>query len=512
MQLTVEPPLNKWQVGVVDGGLSHDRAGLFDLINANAQRLGSGALSGQSGKGDGGNTVIATGHQAWLWHPGILAKDLAMTVAAARMGAGMFHVVVDQDAHAALQLDLPVIRNKQLSIESVSLGPDDPAIPTACRSSVAAEVITSNLLAAKRRLGDSLAGGLTGGVAEGIDGVIEAFGGTPSCVTLAEQLTVALARLRRLVGASSGDDGRGWGENQCGTLPVVFVSQLTGLSFYQAMLDRMLNDAQRCVSCYNRAAAGRPDAGILPLRVERDRVELPLWLLRWGKPRQRVFADLAGDPALFTLENGQPIEGSWSPDGGWGSKGWGEDRSGHVLAPRALLLTAVLRRYCCDLFIHGKGGLVYDRVTEVWWQDWLGEALAPMTAVSADLRLEFDVPISDEQAVRDAQWWLHHLPHNIDRLATIPTPLNPTVAEKRAVLSHMDDDRDSHRRARAFKRVHQINRNLVEANPAVITEARRRLEQAQIGVANQQIAGKRDWCFGLYDPAVLSAIIQALNT
>ena len=484
MQLTVEPPLDQWQVGAVSHGGHHDRAGLFDFINANARRLGTGVLVGGHG------AMIATGHQAWLWHPGILAKDLAMTVAAKRLGAAMFHVVVDQDTHGALQLDLPVVRGNQLSIESVALGPDDPAIPTGCCPPVAADVIINNLMAAKDRLGD----GLMEGVAVGLDAVIEAFGDPPACETLAQQLTIALARLRARVSAMASP------------LPVLFVSQLAQLPFYLALLDRMLNDARRCVASYNRAATGRPDAGILPLRVERDRVELPVWLLRWGKPRQRVFADLAGQPAMFTLEDGSPIEPSWSAGGGWG-----EGKSGHVLAPRALMLTAVLRRVCCDLFIHGKGGLVYDRVTEDWWRDWLDEELAPMAAVSADLRLDFDVPLSDEQAVRDAQWGLHHLPHNIDRAISMGKQDEQAVAQKRELLAHMDDDRDRHRRAGAFARVHQINHDLVKAHPVMLVKAQQRLEQARIGVANQQIALKRDWCFGLYNPTVLGVMAGAMK-
>jgi len=489
MQLTVEPPLDQWQVGAVGQNVRRGRTGLFDLMDVNAHRLGSGVPVGR------GRAVIATGHQAWLWHPGILAKDLAMTVAAERLGAAMFHVVVDQDAHEALQLDVPVVRGKQLSIESVSLGPDDLAIPTGCRPPVGADVITGNLLAAKQRLGE----GLTRGLAVGLDAVIDAFRDPPACQTLAQQLTVALARLRaRVSGVGGGGEAR--------PLPVLFVSELARLPFYLAMLDRMLNDARRCVVCYNRAATGRPDAGVLPLRVERDRVELPLWLLRWGQPRQRVFADLAGQPAIFTLEDGSPIEPSGSP--GWG---WGADKSGHVLAPRALLLTAVLRRYCCDLFIHGKGGLVYDRVTEDWWREWLNEELAPMAAVSADLRLDFDVPLSDGQAVRNAQWGLHHLPHNIDRAIPSAASHDRAVAEKQKLLSHMDDDRDRARRAGAFERVHQINRGLAKAHPVVLAEARQRLEQARIGVANQEVAQKRDWCFGLYDPAVLGAMGGAMK-
>ncbi|MFG0249769.1 MAG: hypothetical protein ACF8OB_12850, partial [Phycisphaeraceae bacterium JB051] len=52
-----------------------DRQVLIDLVASNADHLGTGRLNM-----DG--PIIATGHQAWFWHPGILAKDMAMAEAA----------------------------------------------------------------------------------------------------------------------------------------------------------------------------------------------------------------------------------------------------------------------------------------------------------------------------------------------------------------------------------------------------------------------------------------------
>jgi hypothetical protein len=57
-----------------------DRQVLVQLVADNADHLETGRL-----QVDG--PIIATGHQAWFWHPGILAKDIAMAHAASGGGS-----------------------------------------------------------------------------------------------------------------------------------------------------------------------------------------------------------------------------------------------------------------------------------------------------------------------------------------------------------------------------------------------------------------------------------------
>jgi hypothetical protein len=161
----------------------------------------------------------------------------------------------------------------------------------------------------------------------------------------------------------------------------------------------------------------------------------------------------------------------------------------------------------CDLFIHGKGGWLYDRITEEWWREWAGEELAPMAVVSADVRMDFEAPVADRAAVDRAVWWAHHVPHNVDRATHADGPL---AARKRDILAHMDDDRDPRRRAAAFAELHKINARLVEEHPDVIANARLDLERARTGLLNRQVAMKRDWFFGLYPPEKLEELRRSM--
>lgn len=455
MRTFVDPPLSAWQPAD-PGARAADCKALVARVDVHARRLGTGVLPDA-------RPIIATGHQAWLWHPGILAKDLAMVAACERFDAAPLHLVVDQDTHDALSLELPVERGERIDARRLRLASHRIDVPTGAQPPVDADEVRDAL----RRLDD-----------ERLASVVEAFDALPACRTLAEQMAVVLVRLMRP-----------WTD---GPLPVLFTSDLPHLPGYVALLDRMLADARHCVAAYNAAVRALPEAGLSELVELREWVELPVWAVRWEGRRERVFADFADREPMLVDRHGEPI-----------------DREKVSLLPRAMLLTAVMRSLGCDLFIHGKGGAIYDRATQRWWQTWAGDALAPMVTVSADLHLAFrNAPTSDPAIVARAVWYRHHAPHNIDRIASIDGPL---VQRKRELLAHMNDDRDRKRRRAAFERLHAINAQLAAEHPHAIAEADRQLERARLGLHNAGQARRRDWCFALYPRDRLTALRDALT-
>ncbi len=402
--------------------------------------------------------VIATGHQPWFWHPGILAKDIAMHAACDRLGASPLHVVVDHDAHDALTLALPRVDGARLSSADVRLAPQQADTPTGYQSVVDADAVVARLCA----IDDPR-----------LKTFIEAWRGLPECRTLAQQIAAVISRLR---------------EPYVGETPTVFVSEMIRQDAFRRLVDDVVSDARACVASYNAAVREHREAGVGPLTAGRELIELPLWAVRWNSARRRVYADVADRQPLLVFDDGQPV-----------------DRDIFDIAPRALILSAAMRAFGCDLFIHGAGGGVYDRATEAWWAAWRGEPLAPMAVATADLHLDFDAPVADTDELRRAVWRRHHLPHNVDRALGAIDP------RKRTLLERMDDDRDRRRRRAAFERLHAINDELAAAHPELIAEARRGVDRARIGVENQRLARRRDWCFALYPPAKLRALIDAIR-
>ena len=482
-QVRVDPPLNRWDIHPsVPPHVAQIRNQINPLLRAKNQK-----------PLDVSRPILATGHQAWHWHPGILAKYLAAADVARRVGAQIVNIVVDQDPSESLRWELPLRAGDELSVSVVELGRQNTAAPTGSHPAIDPARVVKKLTEEATAAADRLPVDL--------NPVIAAWENAPTDSSLADQVAAVLARLM---------------EPYVGDVPTVMASDLLQTATAESWIERMLHEAVPCVTAYNQAVSAYPEAQVGTLRVERDRIELPLWFMdpapekeMWPgdqipplPPRQRVFADVAGTEPILVLENGHPAP-RWQDGPGW-SIG---------LAPRALFLTALARTHFCDLFVHGTGGERYDRVTEQWWRNWIGTALAPRATVSADLYLNLDAPIADRRQLDRAVWWTHHLPHNIDRVLpdTNATPEDlAAIQRKKRLIGQMDHDRNRRRRAEAFAQIHQINHRLGEAHPDLLRQAQHQLRRTRQGVANRRIALKRDWCFALYPPEQLKRLQRVL--
>lgn len=454
------------------------------------------AATGASPQSSDAGPVIATGHQAWHWHPGIFAKYLAADALATRLGGRVVHVVVDHDVYHPLQLDVPVQRGGVLSAARLDLSDAMPAdarlrvgqVPVALLPAANVPAIVRHLAAWPATIGATPACAL--------DRLIEAWervGQLEPAPKLIDQATAwlgeAMSPWLRL-----GRDELGGVES--GRVETVYATALLREPAGLALLRALLDDTRAAVAAYNAAVAARPGAGINPLHLGTDVAELPLWLLDHGRSRRSAwFVALDGDRAAESDRLIAAVAtGTLTP------------------APRALTLTALMRSARCDFFIHGTGGGVYDRVTEAWWRRWRGQVLAPMAVATADLWLPFDasLPLAEPEHRRDALWYRHHLPHNIDRELNLDAS-DPRVARKHELLAHMDDDRDKARRAAAFAELHRINDQLAAEHADALERAEARVYATSVGVRNRRLATRRDWCFALYPHDRLDALADRVR-
>lgn len=270
--------------------------------------------------------IIMTGHQCDWWHAGVVSKYAAMTRAADTLGAHAARLWVDQDTNDPTQLRYPASDGSggitERSWEFAPETPVAPETPTGARDPIDPAPPPTDLHDAAR--------------AGSLDAIRDAMLGARREPTLARQVARAV---RTLAPAWTGDD-RG---------SDVFTLDLARTDAFGALVVRMANDPPACTRAYNDAAGAHPDAGIRPLTLRGSRIELPLWRVRPGEPRLPVYAG-----QLDAIPRGQ-------------------------LAPRALLMTGLLRLCACDLFIHGTGGAGYAPVTAQWFEEWLGEWLGART-------------------------------------------------------------------------------------------------------------------------------------
>lgn len=417
----------------------------------------------------GAAPVIATGHQAWLWHPGILAKYLAADSFASSIGGSTRHVVVDHDVYHPWSLDLPFVTavrgGPRLDVIRFDASPLRPGTPAYLYPSVNPMEVVDRLHALVKRA--------PGQPAFAVEALTEWWRAAPQVLDTPRLLDQMVSLLGRRVSGYA--DAVPWR-----TIGLVDA----------ATLDRLRRDPRGAVVMLNRSVAMYPEARMRPLHVGVDEVELPVWAIG-PRGRTPVYAALhgRGRAELFTVVRGQtqPLDPE-AIDG---------------FAPRAALLTALMRSQHADLFIHGKGGGIYDQVTEQWWQDWTGETLKRMAVASADVRLALDVPVATAEARDRAVWRAHHLPHNLDRALALT---GGAIERKRDLLAHMNDDRDRSRRRTAFAEIHRINGQLASEHVASIAAAKLDVEQTEIGVRNARQLARRDWCFALYDPKRLTTV------
>ncbi|XAM00781.1 hypothetical protein OT109_05185 [Phycisphaeraceae bacterium D3-23] len=484
-RVTAEPPLRDWRLAQAGPREErHELAAILDTLGLHDTPF------------DPARPVIATGHQAWFWHPGILAKDLAMSSACERLGAQQVHLVVDHINNAALAIDVPVRQGDALTVETLRLGSEDLALGTGQRP--------------------PLEPGAVGGAVADFEQTIEG----ETLVDLSV-LRDAASQMDQASAFSLADSitamQLAWMRPMCSDFFVLRTSQLARLACFEALVGRMLQDAERCVSAYNEAVARVPEAGVAPLLVERDRVELPLWVVD-ASGRGRVFADLADHTPMLTREDGTPIERVQHSDG----------TSNYPLAPKALTLTAFMRSALCDLFIHGTGGGVYEQVTEHWWRQWgSGTAvssvegfdgrdahpttLAPLTVVSADIYLDTDAPVASQAQLDHAVWFRHHLPHNIDRYLADSDALDAGMLDaKRHIVSGTTGDHLKPARRAARRELRAINQAFAKQHPRLIADADTAVHRARQGVANAAIVNRRDWCFAFYPPEKLAELRRTI--
>ena len=300
---------------------------------------------------DGARAVVMSGHQPMVFHGGILAKLIALDEAAKRTGAQALWIVPDQDIFDASLIRLPMGRRESLRAEHVALYHQDRA-PTG---------VPTGSLPAVEIAGEALEHEVVGELAQWLD----QFG---SMETLAEQF------------------GYGVIEYACDRLgmavpTMVFASQLMEVDSIRAVIEKMIGDSRRCVEMYNEGVALFPAAGVRALRIEGDRIELPMWGMRAGAARVAIDTENVGE---FEFEE---------------------------LVPRGLLMSALCRMQLGDVFIHGLGGDVYDQISERWFGDWFGVELMPKAKVSADLRLDLGFGIDEQVDTKTAIWKYQHSLH-----------------------------------------------------------------------------------------------------
>lgn len=427
-------------------------------------REGAGSLRAQKfreqlGLPDG--PAVMSGHQAGFWHCGILAKWFAAQAVAQRDGACAAWLVVDTDDNEPTVTPYPALRLGDGRLES---RPWQAAPGAHVRAGTPAGSRAPIDPAPAPESGRSVE--VPSLVQRGLQRMAGALRAQMGAASLAAQYAHAAADV---IGEATGAEAPA----------LVFASALAGTDLFSDLVGRMRDDPGACGRAYNEAVRAHPEAQLRELEISerRGRYELPLWRIEREAPRQPVYADELGA---------------------------GEG----TLAARALLLTGLMRMAGCDLFIHGAGGGVYDRVTERWLEAWLGESLAPAVVASATWYLPLrETPAPAPAELEQALWARHAARHD-------PAMLGEREAggRKRALAAEIAAlPPKSPARAELYRQMHELLDAVRVRHGGEIQAMDARAADLRAQLRDRDVLLDRTWSFGLFPDERLRALRRAID-
>jgi hypothetical protein len=403
--------------------------------------------------------IVMSGHQPALWHPGIAAKLMATRALARAIGATPVWLVVDTDELAPLTLRMPTAPNEQGRIGAMELrldGRSASTIPALQRITPAAvralRVPTDALDRAHPCVREPLAV-LAQSCEHGEFVTAKASTGA----TLAELSTGILRATPGLAEAFAG-------------VAIVYASELARTSAFAELAQRLRQSAE-LRSAYDDSTRQHPAARMRPLRAG----ELPLWRVEGAR---RV-------PALLN-----------------------DDLAARLL-PRAIITTLLLRGLGCEMFVHGLGGGVYDRVLEAWHtrassaggKPSVAGTLARAVVVSATLRL----PLGS--AGERPRFGAHH------KALHTPALLGDGAAQQRKddlVRAIASTPRGSVRSA-LFRRLHALLAEVRASHDATLAALHEQDAASRLLAGSAALAQDRTWSCVLHKPAALERLRGAVE-
>ena len=433
----------------------------------------------------GAGPLIGTGHQPFLFHPGIWTKHLLI----ARLGAQAtaVNMPVDCDAAEDVGVDVPVLGDG-LRVVRETLSRTDPDVPY--------EALPAPELEAWQAFLDRVDGHLQTLPRHTVHDVFTEFSARTARLH-APDLGAFLTLARRIH-----EGPRRYAE--------VPVSHLTRTAEFRLFVTHIFRDAARFAASYNQHLDAYRDrynvrtaAQPFPnLTRDGPRTELPFWIIREGR-RRAVFVEPAADrvrlwagaEALAEV----PLRGE--PAG----------LDAVEIRPKALALTAFKRLCVVDLFVHGVGGGRYDRVTDDVLRDFFNLTPPVYAVASSTLHLplnEFDP--TEERA--GLQRRLLELRHNPERVLAAPSPEQQQWVEEKWRLIHRLEDPSLLRRERreTTHRIRDLNGRLAHTLVGEQASIERRLAVlAEISDA-PAAATHRGYPFCFFPPATVDALVDRI--
>lgn len=356
--------------------------------------------------------LIVTGHQPELFHPGVLAKNLAVSKLAKELNGSSFNINVDSDVAKTTSIKVPTIDSKSYD-QTFRFSEANPPLPY--------EEWLCEDEAGFSQLPDL------------IQTVVSNWPWQPVLPSFWQSAIEAQRFTRNLperwiIARRTWENSHGIANHE------VTMSRWCQTKFFGWLLNQFIADHARFASIYNEElhayrkvhrirSVNHPVADLL---VTSDLIELPFWAWQTGTTqRGRLCARKLNDKTQLTaLIAGK--ESLVAQDSAFST----QHLHGWKIRPKALITSMMFRLFLSDLFVHGIGGAIYDELTDRIFSRYWNVKLPRFAIVTATLRLPWDRKPVTEDDPRQLRQVLRSLHWNPDRFLTSSTDGNALEYKK----------------------------------------------------------------------------------
>ena len=447
--------------------------------------------------------VVVTGHQAEFFHAGVFAKTIAAHVLANQNDGTALFLTVDSDPPKTRVLAVPEITARGLRRVDVAIPGGDPLCPDECQPKVPRKQWLDFFVR-------------VASIYEHYDAsLLRPFADAwLDCEDQQVNYCAAMARGRAALEDALGLPG----------IREIRISDLCRTPEFRAFAAHLLLNAARLAGDYNAAQTSyrqrhrvrsicRP---VPPLATSTTRTELPLWVYRSDGPRRRLYVSHHGDRLELFADEQRFAELSRTrladPDAH--SKPWDFERAGWRLRPRALTLTAFVRLFQADLFIHGIGGAKYGEVTDDCLARFLELGPPAHCCVTATLHLPLPRTGFQQDDLLVARYQSRDIRFNPQRyLQNIPAEL---LSRRTELIRRSDGLRAHHRkdrqaRRRVWEEIRRINEHLLSHDPWRSADFDQRVQALEHQQHLDQIALDREYFVALHLRHTLEELVSRLR-
>lgn len=426
--------------------------------------------------------AIATGHQVELYHPGVWVKNAVVTALAQRVKGQAVHLAVDTDSPKHLSLRWP---GRALPIT------DDPRMMQSHWLGLVSAPGPEHL----RTLIEAIGADMSAWSFEPV--MVRALRNAAAAYGRPGSLPAFMLDLSRRIDAYAGLAPR-----------VIVASELWQGRPFLSLACHVMARAHEFAVVYNAAlAAYRTRHGVKSagapwpdLRVEPDRCEVPFWLddLTAGR-RQR--AAVVRDRGAWAIEHDSDRHRLPEPaDALAAAEALAAFLKSHRLrlSPRAMMLTAFMRLLASDVFVHGIGGALYDRVTDAVMGRFFG--VAPPVFAVATATMFFPTARAAGRV-------------DLGRIALEGRRLRHGWSDpaKRIMAQRIAGaPRRSPERQRLFDAMHAHLRGVVEGE--TYRSWLRRFEESRLEYERQKVLFDRELFYGIQPVERLRLLIERVNS